>query len=286
MVSYETLWGMPDVSEKTLTGMFQRVNSELPSDVLSILKDEDFFRGPQLDDLAESVSAYLQKLSGFSVAVAGTYAFPDRLLEAPSAPHLFYYKGNLKLLDRRCVSVVGSRKASAKGRERAALVAAGLVREGFVVISGLASGIDTSAMTAAIEADGHTVGVIGTPLDVCYPRGNEALQDTVSKEHLLISQVPFYRYANEPFEDKRRYFPARNVTMAALSEATIIIEAGETSGTLTQARSCLQLGRKLLIMDTCFENPDISWPSKYVQNGAVRVESIEDALQALETDRS
>src|ERR1019366_8913989 len=108
-------------------------------------------------------------------------------------------------------------------------------------------------------------------IDEYYPKENRDLQDLIAKSHLLVSQVPFYRYATEPFRSRRNYFPQRNETMSALSEATIIVEASDTSGTLTQARAALEQKRKLFILDSCFERPDITWPRRFEARGAIRV---------------
>lgn len=149
------------------------------------------------------------------------------------------------------------------------------------MISGLAAGIDSAAHAAAFEAAGNTIGVIGTPIDRCYPRVNQALQDRIAREQLLISQVPFYRYRVESLDLKMLQFLDRNDTMAALAEATIIVEAGQTSGTLTQARACIQQGRKMLILNSCFERPDLTWPAVFQKKGAIRVRSFDDIQRAL-----
>jgi len=160
------------------------------------------------------------------------------------------------------------------------------VNRDFTIVSGLAAGIDTAAMESAIAESGRTIGVIGTPINATYPKENTGLQEKVAKEHLLISQVPFYRYANEPFMARKIHFTQRNETMAALSEATIIVEASDTSGSLTQARACLQQGRKLFILNSCFEVPEITWPKTYLERGAIRVREIDDILNALKSDAS
>ena len=89
------------------------------------------------------------------------------------------------------------------------------------------------------------------------------------------------RYSHQPFATKPDYFPERNETMAAMSEATVIVEASDTSGSLTQARECLRQGRKLFILNSCFENPDITWPATYEKRGAVRVQKTADILEVL-----
>ena len=147
--------------------------------------------------------------------------------------------------------------------------------------SRLAKGIDATAHQAAIGCGGRTIAVVGTPLGTCYPKENSALQETIAKNHLLIS-----RSASAPLwpagtAANRLFFPERNVTMSALTEGTIIVEAGDTSGTLIQARAALHQGRKLFILDSCFQRTDISWPERFEAEGAVRVRTPEDIWSAL-----
>jgi DNA processing protein len=93
--------------------------------------------------------------------------------------------------------------------------------------------------------------------------------------------VPVLRYANQHVPQNKLFFPERNVTMSALTEATVIVEASDTSGTLTQARAALQQGRKLFILDSCFARNDISWPTNYESKGAIRVKEPSDIWKAL-----
>jgi DNA processing protein len=179
------------------------------------------------------------------------------------------------------VAVVGSRKASSAGVERAARLARELVRREFTVVSGLAAGIDSAAHSAAIECGGCTIAVIGTPLGSYYPPENRSLQDQIAKEFLVISQVPVLRYRKQAPPLNRLFFPERNVTMSALTEATVIVEAGETSGTLTQARAAFHQGRKLFILDSWFSRKDLSWPARFEARGAIRVRAPDDIWKAL-----
>lgn len=159
-----------------------------------------------------------------------------------------------------------------------------LIENGFTIVSGLASGIDTVAHNTAIKHNGKTIAVIGTPLNTVYPKENAALQDFIAQNHLLITQVPFIKYKNQHYKANSLFFPERNKTMSAITEATIIIEAGETSGTLVQARAALQQGRKLFILNSCFENKNITWPAYYEKKGAIRVRDFSDVLINLPKD--
>ena len=112
-----------------------------------------------------------------------------------------------------------------------------------------------------------------------YPKENHLLQDNIGHNHLLINQVPFYRYHLDSFRARRYYFLRRNVTMSALSQATVVVEANERSGTLAQARAALAQKRKLFILNSCFENPSLRWPHYYEQQGAIRVKKLDDILK-------
>jgi DNA processing protein len=122
--------------------------------------------------------------------------------------------------------------------------------------------------------------VLGTPLGEHYPRENRDLQEQIARDHLVISQVPVMKYAAQAPAQNRAFFPARNHTMSALSEATIIVEASERSGTLIQARAALEQGRRLLILDSCFAR-GLAWPEKFLAQGAIRVRSYDEIRSAL-----
>jgi DNA processing protein len=185
-------------------------------------------------------------------------------VEEKNAPKTLYFQGNAELLNHGPrVSIVGSRKASPEGLKRARLLARVLVENGVVVVSGLADGIDTAAHTSALEAGGETIAVIGTPLDKYYPAGNKDLQVRLAQEQLVVSQFPI----GAPTTPKS--FPIRNRTMALLSDATVIVEAGEKSGTLHQGWEALRLGRTLFLMESVANDPTLSWPREMIKYGAL-----------------
>jgi DNA processing protein len=152
-----------------------------------------------------------------------------------------------------------------------------LVRHGIVVVSGLAAGIDRAAHEAAIASEGQTIAVIGTPLDRCYPRENSELQRRIAREQLLISQFP----AGDPVSPKN--FLIRNRTMALLTDATVIVEAGEKSGALFQAWEALRLGRLLFLLESVANHPTLSWPRDMIGYGAqvLSRDNLEIALENL-----
>ena len=265
LIAYEFLYSRKGASLKRIVEETVAAQ-KLPSEVFY-----ERFGMVTPDDLAE-VDQYVEtKLGSFSVAINNTPSWPDKLKDSARPTPVLYYRGDIGLMEAPNISIVGARKASTDGKRRAALLAKQLVERNVVITTGLALGIDTAATRSAIEHGGKAIGVIGTPVDVHYPKENIQLQDAISREHLLVSQVPFYRYANQPFKTKRYYFPERNELMAAISDATVIVEASDTSGTLTQAKACLHQGRPLFIMRSCAENEEVTWPSKFLSCEGVHV---------------
>lgn len=273
--AYEALWLEEGATFKTLADRFATDPSAIPS---------DFISHAIADARAGEVLAKLAKagVSRFGTRLNLTGNYPEKLRDARNPVEMLYFQGTWELVETRCVAVVGSRKPSEKGRLRAAKIARALVEKNFTVVSGLASGIDTVAHTNAIDAGGRTIAVIGTPIGTYYPRENEALQRRIAEQHLVVSQVPVLRYAAQHVPQNKLFFPERNATMSALTEATVIVEASDTSGTLTQARAALHQGRKLFILDSCFENTEISWPARYARKGAVRVRQLSDIWDHLD----
>lgn len=274
MLAYEYLYSLDGSTLKKMTEatvLADRLPTEALADAFGMIEPDG------MDAIADFLS---MKLDGLAVAVNNTTAWPDKLSDSARPTPLFYYRGDIGLLDSKSVSIVGSRKASDAGMARAAKLARQMAENGVAVVSGLARGIDTAATKSALESGGNAIGVIGTPIDEYYPAENRGLQDRVAKDGLLISQVPFYRYAHQPFNTRRFYFPERNELMAAVSDATVIVEASDTSGTLTQARACMHQSRPLFIMRSCVEDDGVTWPRKWT--GRENVHVLDDASQILE----
>jgi DNA processing protein len=197
---------------------------------------------------------------------------PLNEVEQKNAPSRLFVAGDVALLQYPRVAIVGSRKASEAGLRRARRLSKRLCESEVVVVSGLAEGIDTAAHSAAIE-QGRTIAVLGTPLDRAYPRRNADLQELLVTEHLVVTQFPV------GYPVKPENFPMRNRTMALISNATVIIEAAETSGSLHQGWEALRLGRHLFIAESIVSDPALSWPEKMLGYGA-RVLN-DDSLQEL-----
>jgi DNA processing protein len=207
---------------------------------------------------------------------------PEQLLgplndvEQKFAPQRLYVTGVMEIpLPTPRAAIVGSRKPSSDGLKAAREIASEFVRNGVIVVSGLAEGIDTAVHTAAIEEGGHTIAVLGTPLDRVYPRSNFELQEIIKRYHLAISQFPIeQRTAPE-------HFIFRNRTMALISNATIIVEAKDDSGSLHQGWEALRLGRPLFIWKSVLDDKSLIVPKKMLEYGAMRLSEPEQVLQFL-----
>lgn len=203
------------------------------------------------------------------------------LLDLPATlrlelPHPLYMRGDVGLLGgTRRVSIVGTRQASPEGLLRARRLARELVAQGVVVVSGLAAGIDTAAHRSAIANGGRTIAVIGTPLDRVFPKENDALQAQIGEGHLLVTQ--FARGARIGREN----YIARNRTMALLSHASVIVECGDSSGTLSQAAETMRFGRPLFLLRSAANNPKLQWPKRFIDRGAIILDQVEQILEAL-----
>jgi DNA processing protein len=272
--AYEALWDQDGASFKTLSEKFEKEPGALPSEFVSRAKAEECADYVVRRFKEKGVTHY-----GVRVHSAGEY--PEKLRDADHPVELLYYRGYWDLVYSRCVAIVGTRNPSPDGLSRTRTLVRKLVADGFTIMSGLAQGIDTQAHETALDEGGRTIAVIGTPLSFAYPRANAALQERIGHDFLVISQVPLKRWEKQDHRWNRAFFPARNVTMSALTEATVIVEAGETSGTLIQARAALKQGRKLFILDSNFNRDEITWPKKFEDMGAIRVRTYSDVKRHL-----
>ncbi len=202
-------------------------------------------------------------------------------VEKKYAPNMLYVVGNLQQipLPRPRAAIIGSRKASPEGLKAASDIARVLVKNDVIVVSGLAEGIDTAAHQTTIEEGGHTIAVLGTPLDRVYPQKNFQLQEVIKRHHLAISQFPVGR----PIQPKN--FVLRNRTMALISNASIIVEAGETSGSLHQGWEALRLGRPLFIWKSIVNDHSLSWPKMMMTYGAVELNEAEEVVDVLPSSK-
>jgi DNA processing protein len=207
-----------------------------------------------LDQLEERVLSYEKE--GIQLITVLDAAYPMNLRMVHDRPPALFVRGSLRPADERSVAVVGSRKASDAGREKAAEIARDLVAHDYVVVSGLAAGIDTAAHRGALEAGGRTVAVIGTGLRHHFPKGNAELQEQLGRDSAVVSQ--FW-----PGQEARRWtFPQRNAVMSGFARATVVVEAGNKSGARMQARLAIEHGRPVFLLRSLLRH---EWAQTYAE---------------------
>jgi DNA processing protein len=179
--------------------------------------------------------------------------YPRLLTEIPDPPAVLYYRGNAALLDPQSqmpiVAIVGTRDPTDYARRWSYKLAAVLAQNGVTVISGMAEGIDTQAHLGCLEAKGKTIAVLGTGTDVAYPPRNRTLHQQIVERGLVISEYP----AGTP--PSRPHFPRRNRIIAALSRATLVMEAPQKSGALITAYIANDYGRDVYVLPNSLDNP-------------------------------
>lgn len=193
-------------------------------------------------DIAWRQIADWKGASDFRIVTVLDADYPLALRGIHQMPPLLFVKGDLRA-DEVGVSIIGSRNPTDRGRTIAANIAEGLVQRGISVLSGLAAGIDGAAHEATLRAGGRPIGVIGTGINRVYPASHRELHERVAAAGALVSQF----LPDAP--PTKQSFPMRNVTMSGLGRASIIVEAGEHSGTRIQARAGLEHGRPVILTD-------------------------------------
>lgn len=221
---------------------------------------------------AEREIARVGKL-GARWLVLGQGLYPRLLAELEDAPPLLIVKGDLKLLDRECVAIVGARNASAAACRFARGLAHDLGQNDLVVVSGLARGIDSAAHDGALETG--TVGVVAGGIDVFYPPENEQRQKALYERGLVVAEMP------PGTEPRARHFPYRNRIIAGMSAATVVVEAAPRSGSLITARLAAEAGREVLAVPGSPLDPRAQGCNQLIRDGATLIQSAADVGEAL-----
>lgn len=221
----------------------------------------------------------LANKKGIHVIPRCSNAYPENLKQIEDAPPIIYVKGRAETL--ACpvaVSIVGARNASINGRKTASKIAYDLTNNNVMIISGMARGIDSAAHKGAMYAqnqNGPTIAVLGTGVDVIYPKENAGLYEQIAAQGAVISEFPLGT------EAQANNFPRRNRIVAALSMATLVVEATLHSGSLITARLALEQGRDIFAIPGSPQDARALGPNKLIKDGAVLVENAEDILGVL-----
>lgn len=201
--------------------------------------------------------------------------YPPQLKDTADPPPVLFVKGSMNCLLLPQLAVVGSRNADNSGLQNTRFFCSQLVKQGMVITSGLATGIDSAAHRAALQAGGKTIAVMGTGINSIYPRNNRQLAKDIVQNGAVISEFPL----NTP--PKAHHFPRRNRIIAGLSLATLVVEAAEKSGTLITARLAMEQNRPVMAVPGSIHNPRVKGCHALIKQGAKLVESAEDIYEEL-----
>ena len=205
----------------------------------------------------------------------GEPAYPERLLEISGPPKQLYCCGNLEVLNRRCVAVIGSRTTTAYGRQTAKAIGRCLGAAGVTVVSGMANGIDSCAHEGALEAGGTTAAVFGCGPDVCYPPENKVLMAEIRRHGLIVTEYP-------PGTPPERFnFPKRNRIISGLCEATVVVQARNRSGALITAELAAEQGREVFAVPGNIDSQYNLGNNKLIKEGAFPLICVDDILEHL-----
>lgn len=216
------------------------------------------------------------KKFGVRIVTPADADYPVQLKNAPGAPLALYVKGDAKALAKPAIAMVGTRRATAHGRDIANRLSHDLAQAGWCIVSGLALGIDAEAHRGALDGGGLTVGVIGSGLDCFYPEENRELaREIVKKGGAVVSEFPFGRPPDQ------QTFPIRNHVVAALARGVVAVEAPVRSGTLITTGIAADLGRTVMAVPGRVSDRMSSGCLKLIRDGAILVRDADDVLEAM-----
>ncbi len=224
-----------------------------------------------------SLDAELQKLKNHRVRVTtgNDAGYPQRLKEIYDYPPLLYIRGTLLPEDDLSVGVVGTRRASAYGKQATEEIVTGLAQNRITIVSGLARGIDAVAHRTALAAGGRTVAITGCGLDMVYPSDHVDLARKIMEQGALVTEFPL---GTRP---KAEHFPQRNRIISGLSLGVIVVEAGDSSGALNTAQLALEQNREVFAVPGSIFSPASRGTNRLIQDGAKLVRNAEDVMEEL-----
>lgn len=202
--------------------------------------------------------------------------YPPLLRQIATPPPILYYRGTVSCLQKKTAAIVGTRLMTAHGKRSAASIARVLAENGIVVVSGLARGVDSVAHQVAIDSGGETVAVLGSGVDVIYPAEHKNLAKMIEKNGIILSD---YAPGTRP---ERQNFPPRNRIISGLSYCSIIIEAGEKSGSLITARFAAEQGREVFVAPGPFGEPQSLGTNRLIRDGARPLVDLDELLSFLD----
>ncbi len=286
MANQYDLWlvGIPGIGSRKITSIISACGTarecfflkEEALRFIPLLREDDVRRiveSRRKEDPARQWEKLME--SRVSVVGKGESSYPARLLSIPDPPHLLFYRGKLPEEDHMAVAMVGARECTDYGRDMAKRIAGALAGAGVDVISGMARGIDSASHEGAFSGGGETYAILGCGVDICYPNSARRLYDR------LVSQCGVLSEYNPGTMPERGFFPARNRLISALSDAVLVIEARERSGSLITADLALEQGRDVYALPGRITDALSAGTNQLIRQGAFPIVSAEDLLSDL-----
>ncbi len=262
-------FGSPDGVFRTSPGDLE--SCHLPAPVVqAIVKKEAFKR-------AEKELTGVRKIAGCALLNWTEPEYPQTLLQIYDPPVLLYVRGDGQVLNLPSLSIVGTRKPTLYGTQMAQRLGRDLAARGLVIVSGLARGIDAIGHQGAMDAQGRAIGVLGTGIDVCYPKENKKLYEKVLERGAIISEFPLRTH---PAPEN---FPVRNRIVAGLPLGVVVVEGAQYSGSLITARLAMEFGREVFGVPGNATQPVSFAPNQLIKQGAKLVTCAEDVIEELPT---
>jgi DNA processing protein len=262
-------FGSPDgVFRASLTDL---ESCKLPAQVTqAIVKKESFKR-------AEKELDGVRKIANFRLLNWTEPEYPQTLLQIYDPPVLLYVRGDPQVLNLPSLGIVGTRRPTLYGTQMAQRLGRDLAARGLVIVSGLARGIDAIGHQGALEANGRAIGVLGTGIDVCYPKENKKLYEKVLERGAILSEFPLRTH---PAPEN---FPVRNRIVAGMPLGVVVVEGAQYSGSLITARLAMEFGREVFGVPGNVTQPVSFAPNQLIKQGAKLVTCAEDVIEELPT---
>ncbi|MDP3385742.1 MAG: DNA-processing protein DprA [Eubacteriales bacterium] len=257
-----------------------------PTDLLEVLEDCEYLDEKKIIDMSrfimqDRLEFFLEYMENENIRVSTVFdkTYPERLRLIDDNPFVLYYKGSIEEINgERCLSVVGSRKATSYGKWVAESFVSELCRHGFSIVSGMAYGIDSIAHQTALACNSYTSAILGSGIDVIYPKRNRELYSNISDRGSVISEFA-PGVSPLPFN-----FPYRNRIISGLSDAILVVEAGEKSGTLITATYGFEQDKEVFAIPGNIDNISARGTNRLIREGAKITTCVDDILEEFRVD--
>ena len=226
---------------------------------------------------AEKELAAIRRIAGCRLLNWTEPEYPQALLQIYDPPVMLYVRGEPQILNLPSISIVGTRKPTLYGSQLAERLGRDLAARGLVIVSGMARGIDAIGHQGAMAANGRAIGILGTGIDVCYPKENKKLYEKVLERGAIISEFPI---GTHPAPEN---FPVRNRIVAGIPLGVIVVEGAQYSGSLITARLAMEFGREVFGVPGNVTQPVSFAPNQLIKQGAKLVTCAEDVIEELPT---